>query len=368
MKIKVATIFGTRPEIIRLSLIIKKIDKYFDHILINTMQNYDESLNKKIFEELDIRSPDYYLTKNNFTSTGDIIGKIISETYTILENEKPDCILILGDTNSGFSAISSKKLQIPIFHMEAGNRSFDINLPEEINRRIIDEISDINLPYSERARNNLIAEGKNSNNIFKTGSPLVEVINHYLPKINNSNILNELFIKKEKYILVSIHRHENLLDSKIKNLLNSVKKVGEFLSKKIIFSLHPTTKNKLEKLKINLPKEFIICEPFGFFDYCKLQINSFCVISDSGSLAEESYIMNFAAVSIRNSTERQEAIEQSNFILGNLDYDNLVNSIEISKQLSSRIFCPDYDEKDVSSKIIRIIQSYTKIIKSQYEE
>ncbi|MGL5630450.1 MAG: UDP-N-acetyl glucosamine 2-epimerase [Mycoplasmoidaceae bacterium] len=368
MKLKIISIVGTRPEIIRLSIIFKLFDKIFNHIIVNTMQNFDNSLNEKIFDELNIRKADYFL-KNENISPGKLIGNIISETYSIFEKEKPDAVLILGDTNSGLSAISAKKLHIPIFHMEAGNRSFDINLPEEINRKIIDEIADINLPYSERARNNLILEGKNSNRIFKTGSPLKEVIDYYSKEINSSNILNNLNLEKGKYILVSIHRKENLVNhSKIKNILNNLQKISEHYKKRIVLSLHPTTKNILEKYSIEIPSDFVFSKPFGFYEYSKMQINSFCVISDSGSLAEEAYLMNFKSISIRNSTERQEAIESSNFILGNLDYDSLVNSIDIIISLKNKSTCLDYEVENVSTKIARIIQSYTKVIKKEYEE
>ena len=366
MKLKVISIVGTRPEIIRLSMIFKKMDLYFNHIIINTMQNYNNYLNKNFFKELNLRDANYFLSKNDSISTGKIIGNIISETYDIFQKENPDCILILGDTNSGLSAIAAKKLHIPIFHMEAGNRSFDYNLPEEINRKIIDEISDINLPYSERARNNLLAEGKVSNEIFKIGSPLKEVIDNYYSAIKSSDILDKLSLNNNSYILVSIHRKENLLDLKIENILNNISKIGHHFSKKIILSLHPTTRSKIEKLNIEIPDNFLISEPYGFFDYCKLQINSFCVISDSGSLAEESYMLNFKAVSVRNSTERQEAIEDSNFILGNLDFNSLVNSIEIINSVKNKVYCSAYEESHVSDKIVRIIQSYAKIAKKKY--
>lgn len=367
MKLKIVTIVGTRPEIIRLSLIIKKLDIFFDHILVNTMQNSDNELNANFFNELSIRKPDYILNISN-RNTGHAIGEVISKSYDLLSKINPDCILILGDTNSGLSAISAKRLRIPIFHMEAGNRSFDLNLPEEINRRIIDEISDINLPYTERSRMNLIHEGKEPRWIFKTGSPLCEVFIEFSKQINKSDILNKQKLLSNDYFLVSLHRSENTSDhKKLLKLFQNISKLGIHFNKKIIVSLHPRTKKTLDDNKILIPDNFIISKPFSFFDYNKLQKESFCVISDSGSLAEESHILKFKAISLRNSTERQESLEFSNFTIGNLDYDSLLCAINL-KNNNSIQNCEnstDYDIKNVSDKIINIIQSYTLLVKNR---
>lgn len=365
-KLKLMTIIGTRPEIIRLSEVIKKCDEHFNHILVNTMQNSNSQLNKVFFENFGLVNAKYNLQINN-KNAGTAIADIISKTYEIMDIEKPNAILILGDTNSGLSAISAKKLHIPIFHMEAGNRSYDINLPEEVNRKIIDEISDINMPYSERARMNLIEEGKRMEWIIKTGSPLNEVIIKNKSNIDKANILSKLALKENEYFLVSLHRNENVIDSeKLLKLLINIEKSSTFFKKSVVLSLHPKTKDILNRNNISIPSNFIVSEPFDFFDYMKLQICSFCVISDSGSLAEESNILHFSAVSLRNSTERQEAIEHGSFILGNLDSENLINSIKIiTSQKRENIVC-DYHLNNVSDTIVNVIQSFTKKIKSIY--
>lgn len=367
MKLKIVTIVGTRPEIIRLSIIIKKLDIFFDHILINTMQNTHPELNSNFFKELNIRNPDYTLEISN-KNTGHAIGDIISKTYDLFFDIKPDCILVLGDTNSGLSAISAKRLRIPIFHMEAGNRSFDLNLPEEINRRIIDEISDINLPYTERSRMNLIHEGKEPRWIFKTGSPLNEVFIKFSKKINDSKILESFKLSNNDYFLVSLHRSENTSDhKKLLKLFQNISKLGIHFNKKIIVSMHPRTKNIIDNNNIIIPNNFIISKPFTFFDYNKLQKESFCVISDSGSLAEESYILGFKAVSLRNSTERQEALEFSNFTIANLDYDSLVNAINLNTSfLNESKKDNDYNIENTSSIVVNIIQSYAFLIKNKH--
>lgn len=365
-KIKLMTIIGTRPEIIRLSTIIKKCDKYFNHVLVNTMQNSSTKLNQVFFENFELAPPEYTLSINN-KNPGTAIGDIVTKTYEIMLKEKPDALLILGDTNSALSSISAKKLKIPIFHMEAGNRSYDLNLPEEVNRKIIDEISDLNMPYSERARINLLEEGKNSEYIIKTGSPLYEVIKNNASKLRKSEILNNLKIKSKEYFLVSIHRDENVSNpEKLIQLFANVKTSGETYNKKVVISLHPKTKDILKRNKIKFPSGFIVSEPFDFFDYLFLQTNAFCVISDSGSLAEESNILNFTCVSLRNSTERQESLEMGGFILGNLDSDSLINSIRIALDRNSWNKVPDYHIDDVSSTVINIIQSFTKKIKLKY--
>ena len=314
-KLKLMTILGTRPEIIRLSEIIKKADKYFDHILVHTGQNWDYTLNKVFFDDLELREPDYYLDSvgNNL---GETIGNIIAKSYEVLLKEKPDALLLLGDTNSALSAIAAKRLKVPIFHMEAGNRCFDQNLPEEINRKIVDHISDINLPYTENSRRYLLSEGFRKEHVFVTGSPMTEVLEINKEKIEKSDILTKLNLEKNKYILLSTHREENVDNEKnFNNLVESINSVAEKYQMPIIFSVHPRTQKKLKERNIKFNSLVRELKPFGFFDYCNLQENSFCVLSDSGTLSEESAILKFPAISIRTSTERPEVIDKANTTL-----------------------------------------------------
>ncbi len=365
-KLKVTTIVGTRPEIIRLCEIIKKADKYYNHILVHTGQNWDYNLNEVFFKDLELRNPDYYLNAvgNNL---GETMGNIISKSYDVMLKEKPDCILILGDTNSALSAISAKRLKIPIFHMEAGNRCFDLNVPEEINRKIVDHISDINLPYTENSRRYLLSEGFRKEHIFVTGSPMTEVLKVYEHKINSSNVLNELNLTEKKYIILSIHREENVDKEKsFENLVESVNAVAETYKMPVIFSTHPRTQKKISEKEIKFNPLIQSLKPFGFFDYCKLQKNSYCVLSDSGTISEESAILKFPAISIRTSSERPEVIDKGNIILGGIKKDEILSSIEITVDMfkyENRENIPyDYKDDNVSEKIIKIIQSYTKII------
>lgn len=365
-KLKLMTILGTRPEIIRLSEIIKKADKYFDHILVHTGQNWDYTLNQVFFEELEIREPDYYLNSVGET-LGDTIGNIIAKSYEVLLKEKPDAVLLLGDTNSALSAIAAKRLKVPIFHMEAGNRCFDQNLPEEINRKIVDHISDINLPYTENSRRYLLSEGFRKEHIFVTGSPMTEVLELNIHKINNSNILDKLKLEKEKYIVLSSHREENVdKEETFSNLVESINAVAERYKLPIIFSVHPRTQKKLKERNIkfnSLVQEMI---PFGFFDYCNLQKNSFCVLSDSGTLSEEAAILEFPAISIRTSTERPEVIDKGNIILAGVKKDEILSSLEIATEMfktdKKSIKPYDYLDDNVSDKVIKVIRSYTNIV------
>lgn len=365
-KLKVMTIVGTRPEIIRLCEIIKKADKYYNHILVHTGQNWDYNLNEVFFKDLELRNPDYYLNAvgNNL---GETMGNIISKSYDVMLKEKPDCILILGDTNSALSAISAKRLKIPIFHMEAGNRCFDYNVPEEINRKIVDHISDINLAYTENSRRYLLSEGFRKEHLFVTGSPMTEVLKVYEHKINSSNVLNELNLTEKKYIILSIHREENVDKEKsFENLVESVNSVAETYKMPVIFSTHPRTQKKISEKEIKFNPLIQSLKPFGFFDYCKLQKNSYCVLSDSGTISEESAILKFPAISIRTSSERPEVIDKGNIILGGIKKDEILSSIEITVDMfkyENRENIPyDYKDDNVSEKIIKIIQSYTKII------
>ncbi|MDQ0150877.1 non-hydrolyzing UDP-N-acetylglucosamine 2-epimerase [Eubacterium multiforme] len=364
--LKLMTIVGTRPEIIRLSETIKKCDKYFDHILVHTGQNWDYTLNDIFFEELELRKPDYYLgvVGNNL---GETMGNIIATSYDILVKEKPDALLILGDTNSSLSAISAKRLKIPVFHMEAGNRCFDQNVPEEINRKIVDVTSDVNLAYTEHARRYLLAEGMRREYTFVTGSPLPEVFKRYINKIDESDVLKRLNLEKRKFILVSAHREENIdNDSNFNNLIKTLNFISEKYNMQIIFSTHPRTWKKIKESNVKFHKNIRQLKPFGFYDYNKLQKESFCVLSDSGSLAEESNIIGFPAVSIRTSTERPESVDKGSFILGGINFNSITQSIEvITKEKGNNeeiVKVNDYNDCNVSTKVINIIQGYTSII------
>ncbi|MEG0696685.1 MAG: UDP-N-acetylglucosamine 2-epimerase (non-hydrolyzing), partial [Algoriella sp.] len=332
-KLKVVTILGTRPEIIRLTECIKKCDQYFDHILIHTGQNYDYELNEIFFEDLELRKPNYFLNVAG-AHLGETIGNVISKSYEILAQEKPDALLVLGDTNSVLSTIAAKRLKIPIFHMEAGNRCFDQNVPEEINRKISDHISDINLTYTENSRRYLLSEGFRKDHVFVTGSPLKEVLDKYQHKINESDVVERLNLKANNYIVVSAHREENIdLSNHFEILAESINAVAEKYQMPIIFSTHPRTKNRIEKNNIQFHPLVQNVAPLGFFDYVKLQNQSFIVLSDSGTISEESAMMGFPAISIRTSTERPEAIDAGTIVLGGISKDQMLNAIEISKGL-----------------------------------
>lgn len=365
-KLKVMTVVGTRPEIIKLAETIKACDRYFEHTLVHTGQNWDFTLNDVFFNELDLRAPDHFLDSVG-ENLGETIGNIISKTYTLLVEEKPDAILILGDTNSALTAISAKRLKIPIFHMEAGNRCFDENLPEEINRKIVDHISDINLPYTEHARRYLMSEGVRKEHIFVTGSPMRELINKYRKNIESSEVLNDLNLKKDNFILVSAHREENIdNEDNFLSLMTALNDVAERYDLPVIYSTHPRTQKMLERRGFKPHTLVRNMKPFGFFDYNKLQMDSFCVLSDSGTLAEESNILNFSGVSLRTSTERPEVLDKGSFLVGGIKTEDVVQSIELSRALKedgrTGIMAPDYDDENVSTKIVTLIQSYTKIV------
>lgn len=363
-KLKLATIIGTRPEIIRLSQIIKLADKVFDHVLIHTGQNYDYELNEIFFEELGIRKPDHFLGVAG-QHLGNTIGNIISLSFEIFLKEKPDALLVLGDTNSVLSTISAKRLKIPIFHMEAGNRCFDQNVPEEINRKISDHISDINLAYNEHSRRYLIAEGFRKEHIFVTGTPLFEVIEANKVKIQSSNILERLNLQKDNYFVVSSHREENLdLGDNFANLVASLNSVAEMYQMPLIFSTHPRTKLQLERRSLKLHPLIKNYPPFGFIDYVNLQKNSKCVLSDSGTISEESAMLGFKAISLRTSTERPESVDSGTILLGGIKKDQVLNNIEVilNTHFQSHQIPVEYTILDVSTKVIRCIQSYTPII------
>jgi UDP-N-acetylglucosamine 2-epimerase (non-hydrolysing) len=360
------TIVGTRPEIIKLSEIIKACDRYFDHVLVHTGQNYDYTLNEVFFGDLGLREPDHYLGVVG-EDLGQTIGNVISKSYTILNEIKPDALLILGDTNSTLCAISAKRLKIPIFHMEAGNRCFDENLPEEVNRRIVDHVSDINLTYSEHARRNLLAEGLNIEHVFVVGSPMAEVINNNLEKIKNSEILCDLKLKSKEYILLSAHREENIdIEKNFFSLMNAINSLAETYQVPIIYSMHPRSRKFIEERGFEFHPLVKSLKPFGFSDYISMQNNALCVVSDSGTLAEEASFFTFPAVSIRTSTERPEALDKGNFVIGSITSDSILQTVELAITMASDgqtgTPVPDYIECNTSTKVVKIIQSYTSIV------
>lgn len=365
-KLKVMTIVGTRPEIIRLSETIKACDKYFNHILVHTGQNWDYTLNQVFFEELGLREPDYYLNAAG-SNLGETMGNIISKSYEVLQKEMPDALLILGDTNSCLSAIPAKRLKIPIFHMEAGNRCFDQNVPEEINRKIVDHISDINLPYTEHSRRYLLSEGIRKEHIFVTGSPMTEVLHKNMEKIQNSKVLEELGLEPGKYILVSAHREENIdIEKNFFSLMNALNSIAEKYQLPIIYSTHPRSWKRIEERGFKFHPLIRQLRPFGFFDYNKLQLNAFCVLSDSGTLSEESAILNFPAVLIRTSTERPEVLDKGSIVIGGISENDILQAITLCREMweSREVvkLANDYLDDNVSVKVVKIIQSYAKII------
>lgn len=364
-KLKVMVVVGTRPEIIRLSEVIKAIDKYFNLILVHTGQNYDYTLNEVFFEEFKLKKPDYYLNAPG-KHLGETVGNIISKTYEVIDKEKPDALLVLGDTNSCLAAYSAKRLKVPIFHMEAGNRCFDFNVPEEINRRVVDHVSDVNLAYTENARRYLINEGIKNDFLYVTGSPMSEVLTKNMNNVDKSDILEKLNLKEKDYFVVSAHREENIdIDSKFEQLIKSLNKVAETYGKKIIFSTHPRTAKRIKEKNIKFNDLIINMEPMGFFDYVKLQKKAYCVLSDSGTIPEESSILNFPGVSMRNSTERPEALDAGSVVLGGVNERDMINSIELavnSYSENKQNPVKDYRDVNVSEKVVKIIQSYYNII------
>jgi UDP-N-acetylglucosamine 2-epimerase len=361
-KLKVITVVGTRPEIIRLSRIINYFDESFEHILVHTGQNYDVELNEIFFKDLNIKKPKYILSCAGKDSI-ETISNILLKTHRIFQNEKPDAIVVLGDTNSSLSVISGKKLKIPIFHIEAGNRCFDQRVPEEINRKIVDHVSDINLTYSEMARHNLYRESFPPDRVFKIGSPLFEVINHFLDKIKSSKILSNLKLKDKNFFLFSFHREENIdeMDNflKIVEIINSLNKKFKI---PIIVSTHPRTRKKIKEMSLKFKNNIRLLKPLGYFDYVKLQISSRVVLSDSGSIIEESNILDFPAICLRESNERQEGIESGATIM-QLTNKDVIDSIKILEKISfkrdlNKNALTDYASLDVSKKVVFLIKSY----------
>lgn len=370
-KIKLMTIVGTRPEIIRLSAVIKKCDKYFDQILVHTGQNYDYSLNQVFFDDLGLRAPDHYLNAVG-ADLGETVGNIIAKSYKLMVELKPDALLILGDTNSCLSAIAAKRLHIPIFHMEAGNRCKDECLPEETNRRIVDIISDVNLAYSEHARKYLHECGLPKERVYVTGSPMAEVLSANIERIEASDIHSRLGLEKGKYILLSAHREENIdTEKNFLSLFNAINAIAQKYQMPILYSCHPRSKKRLDDSGFKLDPLVIRHEPLGFHDYNCLQMNAFAVISDSGTLPEESSYFTsigkpFPAICIRTSTERPEALDKACFILAGIDENGLVGAVETAVEMNNNgdygIPVPDYVETNVSTKVVKIVQSYTGIV------
>lgn len=369
-KLRLMTIVGTRPEIIRLSAVIKKCDRYFEQILVHTGQNYDYCLNQVFFEDLGLREPDYYLESVG-ADLGETIGNIIAKSYQLMVEVRPDALLILGDTNSCLSAISAKRLHIPIFHMEAGNRCFDECLPEETNRRIVDHIADVNMCYSEHARRYLNAEGTARERTFVTGSPMAEVLHANLEQIENSDILRRLELQPKKYMLLSAHREENIdTEKNFLNLFTSINHLAQMYDMPILYSCHPRSKKYLEQRNFQLDARVKLHEPLGFHDYNHLQMNAFAVISDSGTLPEESSFFTsvghpFPAICIRTSTERPEALDKGCFVLAGIADDGVLQAVETAVAMNENgdmgIPVPYYTE-DVSTKVVKIIQSYTGVV------
>ncbi|WP_313586245.1 non-hydrolyzing UDP-N-acetylglucosamine 2-epimerase [Exiguobacterium sp.] len=365
-KLKVMTIVGTRPEIIRLSAVINKLEESeaIEHVLVHTGQNYDYELNEVFFEDFNLRRPDYFLNAANGSPT-ETIGKILIAIDPVLEQVQPEAVLILGDTNSCLCAIAAKKRKIPIFHMEAGNRCFDQRVPEETNRKIVDHIADINLTYSSIAREYLLREGLPADRIIKTGSPMYEVLNSKEKDIEKSNILNKLQLKENKYFVVSAHREENINNREnFINLIESLNNIGELYDYPIIFSTHPRTMKMIEQEKIDLNKNIRLLKPLGFNDYIKLQKKAKAVLSDSGTISEETSILNLKSLNIRYAHERPEAMEEASVIMTGLDSNNIIRGLNILERLPQEnpkvVF--DYNITNVSDKVIKIIISYTEYV------
>ena len=364
--LKLMTVAGTRPEIIRLSACIKACDRYFSHTLVHTGQNYDYELNEIFFKELGLRAPDFYLSAAGETP-GQTIGNVIAKSYALFSERRPDALLILGDTNSALCSISAKRLKIPIFHMEAGNRCFDQNVPEEINRKIVDHISDINMPYTEHSRRYLLAEGVRKEHIFVTGSPMTEVLSEHKIAIEKSDVLRRLGLEKGQYFVVSAHREENIdHEETFFSLMNGLNSLAETYKLPLIYSTHPRSRKYLDKRGFTFHPLVRGMKPFGFFDYNHLQKNSFCVLSDSGTLSEESSILDFPAVLIRTSTERPEVLDKGSMVIGGVSGPEMLEAVALVRAIcetgEKAAKVPDYQDGNVSAKVVKIIQSYTGVV------
>lgn len=366
--LKVMTIVGTRPEIIRLSRVISKLDEHCAHVLVHTGQNYDYELNELFFVELGIRRPDFFLNAAG-ASAAETIGKVIMAADAVFEQHKPDALLLLGDTNSALAAIAAKRRKIPIFHMEAGNRCFDFRVPEEINRRIVDHIADINLTYSEIARNYLLREGLPPDQIIKTGSPLREVIEHYWDKIEASTILARLGLSEQRYFVVSLHREENVdTPENLQRLLALLSHLAQKYGEPVIVSTHPRTRQRIAALGLSVHEKVLLHKPFGFLDYIKLQVSAHAVLSDSGTITEESSILNFPALNVREVHERPEGFEEGAVMLVGLDQNRVDQALQVlatQPRGADRLLrlVRDYEPINVSDKVLRIILSYTDFVR-----
>ena len=366
-KLKIVTVVGTRPEIIRLACIIKKLDQYCEHVLIHTGQNYDFELNEIFFDDLGIRKPDYFLGAAG-SSSAETIGNVIIEVDKVLEVVNPEAMLVLGDTNSCMAILPAKRRKIPTFHMEAGNRCFDQRVPEEINRRLVDHMADINLTYSSIARDYLLNEDLPADMIIKTGSPLFEVLNTYMDDINSSDILEKLNLTKHHFFVVSVHREENVdSDKNFLKIIESLNTVAEVYKMPVIVSTHPRTQNRIDSMKVKLNPLIKLLKPLGFIDYNKLQVSSKASLSDSGTINEESSIMNFPAINLREAHERPEAMEEAAVIMTGLDKERIMQSLAIvdeqsiaNQRLIRQVY--DYSMPNVSDKVVRIIHSYTDYV------
>ena len=365
-KLKLMTIVGTRPEIIKMSAVIKKADKYFDHVLVHTGQNYDYNLNEVFFKDLGLREPNYYLGVVG-KNIGETMGNVISKAYDLMVEVKPDAVIVLGDTNSCLSIVAAKRLKIPIFHMEAGNRCKDENLPEEVIRRIVDVTSDVNMCYSEHARRYILDSGVKPEYTYVVGSPMAEVLKKNLQNINNSKILEVLSLETGNYILLSAHREENIdIEANFLSLMNAVNAMAETYDMPILYSCHPRSRKYIEQRGFVFDKRVIQHHPLGFFDYNKLQQNAFCVVSDSGTLPEESAFLKFPAVSVRTSTERPEAMDKGVFTIGSITTEQVLQAVNmavgIHKDGDDACDVPAYMDDNVSTKVVKLIQSYTGIV------
>ena len=365
-KLKLCTIVGTRPEIIRLSEVIKCADRYFDHMLVHTGQNYARELNDIFFEDLKLRRPDHFLDAVG-SDLGETMGNIIARSYALLAKERPDALLVLGDTNSALSAISAKRLKIPIFHMEAGNRCWDWNVSEMINRKIVDHISDINLPYTEHSRRYLLSEGIDGKTVFVTGSPMKEVINAHIDRIEESDVLKRLNLSAGGYFLLSAHREENIdIEDNFMELMNSVNVIAKKYNMPVIYSTHPRSAKFIEKRDFKFDPLVSNMKPFGFLDYVKLQKNAYCVLSDSGTLSEESAMLDFPAVLIRTSTERPEVLDKGSIVIGGIKSKDVCQAVELAVMMHENkepvVEASDYADANVSVKVVKLIQSYTHIV------
>ncbi|MFA7287315.1 MAG: UDP-N-acetylglucosamine 2-epimerase (non-hydrolyzing) [Melioribacteraceae bacterium] len=360
--LKVMTIVGTRPELIKMSRVIDKLDKNTNHILVHTGQNYDYELNQIFFDELKIRKPDYFLEVAG-ENTAQTIANIIERTDKVIEAESPDAFVIYGDTNSCLSVISAKRRKVPVFHMEAGNRCFDQRVPEELNRKIIDQLSDINIVLSDRARENLVLEGIRPETIFKSGSHMKEVLDYYMSDVYRSDVLNRLKLKSSSYFVFSFHREENIDDiDNLKTIIKSIKAVSATYNLPVIVSTHPRTKKALDDLNISTDEKIIFSKPFGLFDYIKLQINAKCVVSDSGTITEESSLLGFPAVTIRNTHERPEGMDNGVLIMSGVDTGSIMDSVDVAIKCGKPHAIDEYNKQDVSTHILKLIYSHTGYI------